>query len=128
MLKNNKTETPSFIIYLGDDQICRSIVKKNAEVKIEEAQKVTEIVQLFLSGEKLPILVDIRNIKSITKEAREHFTMKNREPSVSAIGLLVKSPLSMLVANFFIGINRSAVPTKLCINENKAKEWLLKFV
>lgn len=127
-MNKNKIETTVFTIFIGEDQICRSIVKNKADVKIVDALIATEAVEKLFSGEKGPILVDIRKIKSITKEAREHFTMKNREPNVNAIGLLVKSPLSMLVANFFLGINKSAVPTKLFTDEKKALEWLGKFV
>jgi len=125
---DNKIETKLFTIYVGEDHICRSVVKNKAEVDLKEARLATEAVIRLFKGEKGPILVDIREIKSISKEAREHFTMKNREPNVNSIALLVKSPLSMLIANFFLGINKAVVPTKLFTNEKKALEWLGKFI
>lgn len=127
-VKRERIVAGVFTIYLGDDHICRNTVKKNAEIGLKEAVAATEAVVEIFNGEIAPILVDIRQIRSISREAREHFTMKNRKPNVSAIGLLVKSPLSSLIGNFFLGINKSSVPTRIFTSEKKATEWLRKFL
>lgn len=127
-MKKSKIETGVFSILMGDDNICRTIVKEKAEINLNDAKAATEAVIRLSDGEIGPILVDLKKIKSISKDAREHFTMKGRKAYVNAIGLVVKSPVSMLIGNFFQGINKSSVPTKLFTSEKKAILWLAKFV
>ena len=76
---------------------------------------------------KYPILVNLKEIKSISKEARDHFSMQNRTPGITAIGLLIKSPASRIIGNFFLGLNKSTVPVRLFTNEEKAVLWLKQF-
>lgn len=97
-----------------------------AEVELEHAKENTRKV-LELSGDQVyPILVDIRKIRSISKEARDHFSMRGRKPGVVAIAMLVSSPLSRIIGNFFLGLNQPVVPTKLFSDEESAVKWIKK--
>src|ERR1043165_58746 len=124
----NKIEIRAFTTWLGDDNICYTVVKPNAVISIQDAMQNSASVKEVSEGKVYPLLVDIREINSISKEARDHFTMQGRTPGVTSIGLLVKSPVSRIIGNFFLGLNRSKVPVKLFTDEAKAVSWLRQYM
>lgn len=119
--------TSVFVTGIDERNICRTTVKRNAVIGLADAQENSKAVLKISQGKTLGLLVDLREIRSISKEARDHFAMHNRQPGVSAIAMLIKSPLSRVVGNFFLGINMPSVPTNLFTSEEKAIAWLKKF-
>ena len=122
-----KNELRAFTTWLGDNDVCYTVVKQNAVVELPDAIENSDSVAKLSEGKIYPMLVNLKEIKSISKEARDHFSMQNRAPGVSAIGLLIKSPASTLIGNFFLGLNKSIVPVKLFTSEEKAVLWLKQF-
>lgn len=96
-----------------------------AEIELVHAQENTRVVRQLSGDVVYPILVDIRKIRSISKEARDHFAMRGRKPGVVAIAMLVSSPLSRIIGNFFLGLNHPAVPTRMFSDKLKAEEWII---
>lgn len=127
-IKNKVIELKAFTSWLGNDRICYTVVKPNAIVELQDALENSSSVKEISGGTIYPILVNLKQIKSISKEARDHFSMKNRVPGVSAVAMLVRSPVSRVIGNFFIGINKSVVPTKLFTDESEVVSWLKQFV
>jgi hypothetical protein len=119
--------TKCFDTFLVEGAICVTVVKKNAEITLEDAYENTKSVLKVSEGKKYPMLVDTREIRSISKEARDHFSMRNRNGNVNSIAVLIGSPISVVVGNFFMGLNKPAVPTKLFLKPEKAFVWLKKF-
>lgn len=75
------------------------------------------------NGKYRLILVDMREIKAIDAAARRYLS-KNTGNYFAAVALLVRSPLSRVVANFFIGLNRTEYPVQLFTSEDAAVAWL----
>ena len=123
----DKIELRAFTTWISDTEICYTVVKSNAVVDIKDAIENSAAVAKLSEDKIYPMLVNLKEIKSISKEARDHFSMQNRTPGVKAIGLLIKSPASTIIGNFFLGLNRSIVPVKLFTSEEKAVEWLNQF-
>lgn len=121
-------KTKAYTTWMGDDGIARTVVRPDAEIGLKEARENTEIIFSLYSGKKFPLLVDSRNIKYITKEARDHFSIKNRDTVVTSFAILIQSPLSRVVGNFFMGINKPSVPARLFTKESEALAWLKKFL
>jgi hypothetical protein len=127
-VKNNPVKTSAYITWMGEDGIARTIVKKNAEVTLKEAKENTVAVFSLYKDKKFPLLIDSRNIKYITKEARDHFSINNRETLITCFGIIIDSPLSRIIGNFFMGLNKPSIPAKLFTNEEEALKWLKKFL
>jgi len=123
-IPNNAIETTCFFTWKGEDGIVRTKVKLNANVDLNEAKENSDAVNSFYIGEKYPLIIDARGIKNITREARVQFSTNGRETYVSYFALIIGSPISRVVGNFFISINKPKVPTKLFENEKKALIWL----
>lgn len=126
-IKSKIETTRCFDTFLVEGEVCVTIVKSNSEITLEDALENTRAVQKISNGYQYPMLVDTRDIRSISKEARDHFSMRNRNGHVNCIAVLIDSPVSMVVGNFFMGLNKPAVPTKLFTSPDKAFKWLEKF-
>ena len=122
-------ETTCYHTWMGDDGICRTLVKDQAEVTMKEARENSEAVRSYdQGGSKYPLIVFAQNIKSITKEARDFLSIRGRQSPVCSIAIIVKSPLSRVIGNFFIGMNRAGVPSKLFTDEEAAVKWSKKIL
>ena len=113
---------------MGSDGIARTMVKPGAEIFLQDAQENTAAVETFFNGEKFPLLVDIREIKSISAEAREHFSLRGRESVVTAYAMMLSSSVSRMIGNFFLSFYNPAVPVKLFDREEEALVWLKSFI
>lgn len=116
-----------YFSWMGEDGIARTKVKKGSEVKLEHARENSVVVNSFYIDRKFPLLIDGRGIKSMEREARAFFTANGRRTNTLAFAIIIDSSVSKVVGNFFLGINKPIVPTKLFLNEETAIEWLEQF-
>lgn len=121
-------ELGKFHTWMAGDGIARTKVKPDAEIFLQDAKENTAAVETFYVGQKFPLIVDIRQIKSISPEAREHFSLRGRESVVKAYAMLLSSSVSRIIGNFFLSFHNPAVPVKLFDDEDKALAWLKRFL
>jgi hypothetical protein len=121
-------EISAYIIWIDENEIVRARVKDNAEIDLKEAQEMTETLLKITPDASRPLLVDMGKMKYITKRAREHFKGGSRKVTATAVALLAKSQLSTLIGNFYLGLNRPKLPTKLFTSESQALQWLKKYL
>ena len=114
--------------WMGTDGIARTKVKPQAEVTLKESLENSAAVNNLYVNKKFPLLIDSRPIKSISKEARDNFSIKNRSTNINSFAIIIESPLSRIIGNFFMGLNKPSVPAKLFNNEQDAIAWLKQYV
>jgi hypothetical protein len=124
----NARELSGFYTWMGADGICRTVTKPHAEIDLESAKENSAAVTGFYESKKFPLLIDSRNIKSISHDARKHFSTNGRDTKINAMAIMVKSPLSRVIGNFFMGLNKPQVPARLFESETLAVEWLKQFL
>lgn len=107
---------------LGSDGIARITYKTGAIVTEDVARKTVAEVVALTSGKRIVLLADIRRMKSISREARVVYG--NATDAYAALALLAGSPMTQLIANFFIGPSHPKVPTQMFTDEQKALTWL----
>lgn len=95
------------------------------EMVVEDARVNVEAISRLDTGRKL-LLVDMRLMRSQTRETREYLTGPDAERAARAVALLVGSPVSRVLGNFFLRLGAHRVPTSLFTNEDEAIAWLLK--
>jgi hypothetical protein len=66
-------------------------------------------------------------VKSIAREARD-YDAREAARVAPAVALIVGSPLSRMIGNFFLGLNRTAVPIRLFTSEPAARSWLRRYL
>jgi len=119
-------ELKNSITYLGENNILKQSIKKNASENLESAKENIRICRELLKNQKGLLIVDITLCKEVSIEARMYYSSKEVCNSFYAIALIVNSPISRVIANFMMGINKIAVPTKVFNNEADAYKWLNK--
>ncbi len=120
----SREETDTQTLSLGKDGIFYCVLKQDSDVTLEEARKVVAKMKEMNGGLARPTLVDIRSIRSISREARAFFAGVENAEVQKAAALIVSSSISRIVGNFFIGLNKPIVPTKLFTSEVDALNWL----
>ena len=112
------------MIWLDEHGICRFEAKSGERLELSDAKEALEAVLRLSDGSLPTILVDLRLMQAISKEAREYFSHEDNTRKIAALAFLVDSPLSRLLANFYIGLNSPGVPTKMFTEEEEAIQWL----
>ncbi|MCH2045198.1 MAG: hypothetical protein MK212_13870 [Saprospiraceae bacterium] len=73
----------------------------------------------------LPTLVDVRQIKGITKEVRDFVGQYEKTKNdIMYLALIVKSGFSKIAGNIFLSFTKPAYPTRLFTSEEDAEKWL----
>ncbi|WP_317897296.1 DUF7793 family protein [Aurantibacillus circumpalustris] len=124
----NATEITAFWTWMGEDGICRTKTKPMAEISIKEAIENSAAVSSYYTDKKFPLLIDARNIKYMEREARKHFSTNGRDIKINCFAIMVKSPLSRMIGNFFMGLNKPFIPARLFDEEDKAIKWLKEYL
>jgi len=120
-------ETRTGKTWLREDGILMVVVKHQAEIELEDAKSDIELGKKLTKGKIVGLCINMRQMRSIDREARSYYSSSG-DNNTKAIGLIVDSFLSRVIANFFVGINKPKRPIKLFTSEEKAIEWLKRFI
>jgi len=121
-----KTRTEHIV--LGEDGIVKCKAFKYSQHTLEDARENIEAVRTLAKGKRVPVLVDITEVKGADREARAYLASEEAAIVQCAAALIVGSPLSKIVGNFFLGLNKTKFPTRLFTSEKRAVRWLNTFV
>lgn len=112
-------DTSTLTFWIDAHGILRIVCKPKVAHRAKEAE---ENMAVFFPRRSGPVLADIRTISSVNREAREIYRAQSGE--TTAVALVVGSPLSRAIGNFFIGLSRLPYPVRLFTDEVKALEWV----
>ncbi|MFW9993408.1 MAG: hypothetical protein ACFFD4_15295 [Candidatus Odinarchaeota archaeon] len=121
-------ETRTARIWLDEDGIVHYVSLAGAEMKLEDAQETIEIIAKIAAGQKIPVLIDNKLIKSAAREARSYFSGKEAEKVTLATAIITGFPLSKMIANLYFRASKPPFPVKLFTSEDRAIEWLRGFL
>ena len=80
----------------------------HAKEKIDAQERLRD----SLSKKQTRVLIDMTEVTEISKEARDYFANERPAAIQRATALLTKSPVSRVIGNFFLGLNKPLSPTK----------------
>jgi hypothetical protein len=103
-------------------------VRHPCDVGLNDARSAIEAERKLGAGKRLPTLVDMTGTLSIDREARRYFAGPETAAVQNATALIVSSPFTQAIGNFFLGLNKPAIPTRLFTNKSDAIAWLRLFV
>ena len=119
-------ETRTEIITYGDDGIIRCRVKSTAEHTLADAEENVRATAALTEGHRVPLLLDARQAKKISREARELYTGQKNAEVVMATAMLIGSSVGKIIGNFLIRVNRPPFPFRLFSDEDSACAWLVE--
>ncbi len=93
---------------------------QTAQENIDAQERVRDA----LGREMTRVLIDMRQTTRVTREAREYYASERTASIQRASALLVSSPLSTMIANFFMGLNKPLSPTRMFTKPDEAITWL----
>lgn len=104
--------------------LVRATMKEGAVFELADAKEAVDVTYEVARRTRSRVLVDMRGVRSQTRAAREHFASAETATRISAVALLVSSPLSRMIANFFLRIASLRIPTRMFDDEASAIAWL----
>ena len=107
-----------------DKGIIFSKAKKGVEISVDDARESMEALHNFHHLNRR-LIVDISEIKNQSAEARAYYSSKEATDLIKSIALITGSKFSIgnIIGNFFIGLNKGDIPTKLFYNLEDAITW-----
>ena len=129
-MKELKTETSTQKLFwdseneivwgeLFGDQSTKELAKENVDAQ--------ETLRDGMKRRKTRVLIDMTTVSEISKEARDYFANERTASIQRATALLIGSPVSRVIGNFFMGLNKPVSPTRLFTDPQKAIRWLQTF-
>lgn len=94
-------------------------------VDLSVAEAAVEYRLKHFGNKDYMLLINMANVKHVTKEAREYLASEKGCNKVKCCAILISSEVTKIIANFFIRINKPLVPTSTFTSEDKARQWLL---
>jgi hypothetical protein len=93
-------------------------------IDLDTAKEMVSKRQELFPDQKIAVLMDISNIKSVSKEARKYFTTEQSINNIIAGAFISDLVYHKILYNFFITFYKPKVPTRFFASKQEAFEWL----
>lgn len=125
MTHKENSSNNEFSLIQHEDYV-ETVFNEPIKIEIELAREMIELRKAFTNYQDSKVLIDSRNVKGMTKEARDHLSSAPGFEHVIGAAIITDSAISALVVNFFVSvnINRAPVPLKMFSKKEKALNWL----
>ena len=117
---------PKFRMWLRPNGIVHLVWGSGVAMGLEDAVAAIDAMTKLTGGRRSPLLVDTHDSGTQDRPARVEFV--RRGDLVSAVALIVATPLSRMMGNFFLNVSKPMAPTRLFADEASALAWLQEFV
>lgn len=101
--------------------------KRDLKINLERAKEIVKVRQ-ELAGDKPRIaLIYNQGVVKMDKKAREYFASAEGVKGIIAAAIVVESPFTSFMANFFVAVNKPKMPVRIFTNSEAALKWLQRF-
>lgn len=106
----------------------RATIRDGASFDLDDAKEAITATWHVAGERRRAVLVDMRMVRALPRDAREYFDSVETARRIRAVALLVESPLSRMIGNFFLRIGEHRIPTRLFNTETDAERWIMEHV
>jgi hypothetical protein len=110
---------------LREDGIIQFAIDPGAKFTLADTREGLAGIVKLSEGQRRPLLVDARNLKSVYFSARQE-TAAFEE--IKSAAILIDSAVSRMIINIFITANKPSIPVRLFNSEAEAVEWSKDFL
>jgi hypothetical protein len=104
-------------------------VRPGLVADLDDAIANVAAVGRLADGLPRPLLLDMRpHATSATRECREYYAGAEAQEVNLAVAMLVRSNISRVIGNFFLGLNRTRFPFRMFSELDEAVAWLRSFI
>jgi hypothetical protein len=113
---------PRFEVGVAEpEKIIRCNWTVGTDITLDAATALLAEVANLTAASPAPMLVDLRGVTNLSREARALFVSDSG--GATAVAVLTESAVSRMIANFFIGTSRTPYPVRTFTTERDAVEW-----
>jgi hypothetical protein len=113
-------------LWLHPDGYVIAEVRPGLIADLDDAIVNVAAVGKLAAGVPLPLLLDMRaHATSATRECREYYAGAEAQQVNLAVAMLIRSHVSRVIGNFFIGLNKTRFPFRMFSDLDEAVAWLL---
>ena len=113
---------PKFRMWLRSDGIVHVVWLPGTEADVNDAIASFEAMAQLTGGRRSPLLVDMREIGPHDRATRAEWA--RHLDLVTAVALVVGTPLSRMMGNLSINMKRPTTPLQLFDDDASALAWL----
>jgi hypothetical protein len=113
--------------WLDDEGILHAEARPGAEQTLEDAEACVAFMWEVAGQRRRAILIDLRHAKAMDRASRAYYARPATARNQLAVALLVDSPLSRVLGNFYLGLSKPLTRTQLFTSEAAALAWLRPF-
>lgn len=101
--------------------------KKGLRITLPIAKSIVESRLKFTNNKDMPALVYNQGVVSMDKLARDYLSSAEGVKGIKAGAIILDSPFTSLLSNFFIKVNKPKIPAKTFTSKEAALKWLAQF-
>lgn len=114
--------------WLDDSGIIIAVGETHSIHTLEHALENHAINFKVAAGIPRPFLIDITKVKAMSREAREFYAGPEPAKFLTAVAIVTRSNIGKIVANFFIGLTKPRLPTRMFTDHAEAMQWLTPYI
>lgn len=123
----NSSLDTTYVLFEIREGILIGTYKKGVKIDIHAAKEIVRSRLQFSNHKSLPALAINLGIIGLDKEARDYFSSPEGLEGIAAGGILIDSPVTTMVSNFYLKVTKPKIPTKVFTDTHLALRWLSKF-
>ena len=127
-MSNEISRTNIAQVWMTDNGIFHAIFDTNVNLTLEEAKEIIALEKKLSGGNRHPAFVDIQKVKTVHQDARQYFASDSAAEIQVAAALLIGSPVSRAIGNFFLRLNKPILPVQMFTDKKQALHWLEQFL
>lgn len=105
------------------DGIVIGTYKTNLSITLDDAREMVAERLAFQENRSFPVIVYISNVKASTKEARMYMGNEGLQ-GITMGAFIVSNTIEKIMLNFFLNIEKPAIPAKAFTREEDAIRWI----
>ncbi len=114
------------IQYYPEDKILLINYTQKLIVDADLVQKVVDKAMELVGDEKFKLIIDVRNVIYLTKQARE-LTATLQKDRILAFSPVLKDNIHKELFNLFLNFSKPSYPTKAFLTVEQAMKWMKSF-
>ena len=126
--KQNSIKTKKGDVYIDENGILIQKYRKNTDLTLKDAISDFKVYANLCDGRKLPVLIEMENVRSVERDARNYYSSQEATKYITAAALLITNPVNRIIGNFYMGLNKTVFPFRLFTHKDKAIGWLKEYL
>jgi hypothetical protein len=107
--------------------VARVVITDDEPFDGEDAHHLLEVLGEISDGRCVPMLADLRRLRTVTAEARKVMASERAGARIAAAAAVVSNPLNRMIGQFFLRLNHPPFELRLFDEYGEAVLWARRF-